>query len=112
MKAVDYEKMGVRISNYRSKKGLSQEQLGRMVVADYNHISRVEKGKRRPSLELIIQIANALDVSADDILIDSLEHSTASDEIHAYLQNCTETEKSILKKSINFIKTIFTEFGI
>lgn len=112
MKSVDYEKMGVRISKFRSKKGLSQEQLGRLVVADYNHISRVEKGKRRPSLELIIQIANALEVSADDILIDSLEHPATSDEIHSVLQDCSETEKSILTKTVEFVKTIFTEFGI
>ena len=112
MKSVDYEKIGNRINNYRTKKGLSLEQLGIIVLADFNHIARIEKGKRRPSLELIIQIANALDVSADDLLIDSLEHSAALDEVHVMLQDCTDTEKKILLQTVKFVKELFAKFGI
>ena len=112
MKEVDYGKIGERINYYRSQKGLSQEKLGLTVAASYSHISRVETGKSRPSLELIIQIANVLETSADDILIDSLEHPGASDEIHVILQNCTETERAILIKTVKFAKELFSEFGI
>lgn len=112
MKEVDYGKIGERINFYRSKKGLSQEKLGLTVAASYSHISRVETGNSRPSLELVIQIANALEISADDILIDSLDHSSVSDEMHLILQNCTETEKAILIKTVKFAKELFSEFGI
>ena len=45
MKSVDYLKIGKKISLFRSRKGLSQDQLGQLVLADFNHISRVETGK-------------------------------------------------------------------
>ena len=112
MKSVDYSKIGERIKSYRSKKGLSQEQLSLIVLADSKHLSGIENGKRRPSLELIIQIANALSVSADDILVDSLDYSAAMDEIHTFLMGCTETEREILNRFLKFLKELFIEFSI
>ena len=112
MKSVDYAKIGEKISLFRSQKGLSQEQLGQLVLADFNHISRVETGKRRPSLELIIQLANALSVSADDILVDSLEHPSSSDEFHSFLLNCTEKEKEIVSRTLKFVEELFSEFQL
>ena len=35
------------------------------------HISNIETGVRGPSLEMLIMIANVLDVSADDLLTDN-----------------------------------------
>ena len=112
MKAIDYSKIGERIHFYRSKKGLTQDELGMLVYADLNHISRVEIGKRRPSLELVVQLANALEVSANDLLFDSLEHPTDSDELHAFLMDCSETEKQITLETLRFLKTLFKEHRI
>ena len=112
MKEVDYGKIGERIKQFRSKKGLSQEQLGLLVIADSKHISHIEQGNRRPSLEILIHIANALDTSADDLLVDSLDHTAAKDELHELLADCSETEKAILIKTLKFTKELFSEFGI
>ena len=112
--AIDYKAAGARIKGFRKSCNLSQEELGAKVDVSYEHINRIEGGSRAISLDLLIRIANELKVSADDILVESLENSasTADDDIHRLLLDCTETEKKILTKTLTFMKALLTEFGI
>lgn len=112
--AVDYESIGKRIKYYRTEKRLSQEDLGNIVAVNNEHISRIEGGKKNLSLELLILIANALDVSADDLLTDNLKHSSSpvGTEIHDLLLDCNHDEKAILTRTLTFLKGLLSEFGI
>ena len=112
--AVDYEGIGKRIKYYRLSKGLSQEELGQAVNVNNEHLSRIETGTKYPSLELLIMVANALEVSADDLLIDSLEHTSSSigRELHTMLSACNHDEMEMLTRTLQFLKALFTEFGI
>ncbi len=112
--AIDYESIGKRIKSYRSMKNLSQEELGELVSINYRHISNIENGRRFPSLELIVAIANALDVSADDLLTDNLKHSSSpvDTEIHDLLLDCNHDEKAILTRTLTFLKALLSEFGV
>lgn len=112
--AVDYESIGKRIKYYRTEKRLSQEDLGNIVAVNNEHISRIEGGKKNLSLELLILIANALDVSADDLLTDNLKHfsSPVGTEIHDLLLDCNHDEKAILTRTLTFLKGLLSEFGI
>ncbi len=112
--AIDYESIGKRIKRYRMDKGLSQEELSELVLANHQHISNIETGRRFPSLELLVSIANALEVSADDLLTDSLTHSTSTSgtEIHTLLLDCNEDETKMLIKTLKFMKALLAEFGI
>ena len=76
--AVDYESIGRRIKRYRMDKKLSQEELGQEILTSSVHISYVESGSRKLSLELLVSIANALDVSADDLLQRSTTFSSTA----------------------------------
>lgn len=112
--AVNYKGLGNRIKYYRNEKSISQEELGTIVSTTDRHISNIETGAKPPSLDLLVAIANALDVSADDLLTDSLKHSTsaADTEIHDLLLDCNHDEKAILTKTLVFLKALLTEFGI
>ena len=57
------------IANIRKQKGLTQIQLAEMVGVNRFHISNIERGKSSPSLKLLIKIADALDVSLDDLFL-------------------------------------------
>ena len=109
---IDYSKIGARIKEYRNKKGLSQEALADTVSVDYRHIASIENGRKYPSLELVILIANALGISADDILFDVLDTVSLKDELHSLLAECSKTEESIIIRTVRFTKELFTEFGI
>lgn len=111
---LDNKKTGQNIKFYRNKKGLSQEELGEIVFASSTHISYLETGAKTPSLELLVLIANALDVSADDLLVGSLKNTSSSvgKEIHELLQKCSHDEEEILTRILFFMKELFSEYGI
>ena len=68
--AINYDELGKRISYFRARKGFSQETLGERIGVNNKHISNIEIGKSRPSLESLVEIANALGISADDLLVE------------------------------------------
>lgn len=103
--AIDYESLGKRIANARKQTGITQEALGEQLNMTRKHISVIEAAINRPSLDTLVDIANALNVSADDLLVDSLTHSasTADSEIHRLLLDCNAIEQEILTRMVKEI---------
>ena len=78
------------------------------------HIINIENGNKGPSLSVLVAIANTLNVSADDLLLDNLKrYGELSDaEIHTLLLDCNKTEKSIITKAMKSLKALLLENGI
>lgn len=112
--ATDYKALGKRISNARKQAGITQEALGEQLNMTRKHISVIESAIKRPSLDALVDIANALDVSTDDLLVDSLMHSTSTSnsEIHRFLLDCNEIEQEILTRMVREMKAILYGLGI
>ncbi|EQF26820.1 helix-turn-helix transcriptional regulator [Clostridioides difficile] len=68
------EFLGTRIRERRKELGLTIEQLSEKIDIGYNHLSNIERGRKIPSLSTFLELINALDISADIILKDSVEH--------------------------------------
>ena len=60
--------VGEEIKKARLKKKLSQRQLARKIGKTGQFISLIEKGENNPSLETLITIAVALDVSIEELI--------------------------------------------
>ena len=110
--AINYMRIGERIREYRLQKNMSQEDLAAIVLVNNRHISNVENGKKYPSLELIIEIANALGVSTDDLLCDSLTSVSSErwNNIHQILRKCSIREAEVLEKLMEFMHEILEQF--
>lgn len=67
---VDAVKIGLRIQQARTEKGMTQEQLASLVKRNTNYIGNLENGRSRPSLKLVIKLSKALDVNTDYLLMD------------------------------------------
>ena len=74
---MDLKAIGARIKEAREARGLTQEQLAEIVSLSTTHISVIERGVKGPRLETFVQIANALGVTADSLLLDVLDQSLA-----------------------------------
>ena len=57
-----------KIKDLRKRQGLSQKDLADMLGVSQNAVSQYESGKRVPSLDMLVKIANILSVSADYLL--------------------------------------------
>ena len=62
--------VGARIKEAREKSGLTQEDLAAELDMSPTHISVLERGRKAPKLETLVNIANALHVSTDMLLQD------------------------------------------
>lgn len=60
--------VGARISLLRDRRGLSVEQLARLVGLGSSELTAVESGRRGVTFECLIDIANALEVSASELV--------------------------------------------
>lgn len=60
--------VGNVIAEYRKVKGLSQEVLSGLSDIGRTHLSMIERGERKPTLETFFKICNALDVKPSEVL--------------------------------------------
>lgn len=65
-----YDALGRRIYHLRKKRGLTQEQLGARLLPQVTRasIANVESGKQRVLAHSVAQLADALEVTADELL--------------------------------------------
>ncbi len=76
-------------------------------------VAYLENGTKGISLETLINIANALEVSADFLLVDQLLYQSTKDTDASYiLLDCTKQEEQIITKNMNALKKILKEFII
>ena len=73
VKELDYVKIGERIREIRKERKWTQSELAYRAGINSSYLSHIETAKTKLSLPVIVQIANALSVSVDRLLCDSLE---------------------------------------
>ena len=103
---INYSLIGNRIKAARKAKGLSQSELSELIDKSVGYMSYIETGSKKPSLETLIQIANALDVTIDELLSDNLAAASpvSNTQINQLLSDCSAFEKSVILLSIKSIK--------
>ena len=62
------EKLGQNMKLIRAKNKMSQGDIARALEVDRGYISNIENGKKNPTLATIQKLADALKVSADELL--------------------------------------------
>lgn len=71
---MDYMDLGRRVRLKRLQLGWTQERLAKEIGVSTSFIGHVERGSRKASLETLVAMANAMDVSVDMLLYASLRH--------------------------------------
>lgn len=103
---MDYYKIGQKIRKIRKAHGLSQEELAEKVNISTTHMSHIETGNTKLSLQVLVDIAAALEVRTDDLLHDNpaAATGTALDEIAAVLERCTAQESKVIADVVRATK--------
>jgi transcriptional regulator with XRE-family HTH domain len=78
MSTVEIESIPSRLKAVREQRGLTQTDLGHRAGIAAASISHFETGQRLPSLESLVRIADALDVSIDELLGRTTNTATAN----------------------------------
>lgn len=77
----------------REQKNMSQSQIGEIFHASQNTVSQWENGKRKPSYDIIEEIANFFNVSVDYLL--GREEHTSMDYLSGYSNEHRKTDSYI-----------------
>ena len=107
---LNYKLIGVRLRAVRLKKGYTQEYLSEQSDISATHYSKIESGGTKLSLPCLVRVCNALGITPDEVLMDSVDSGTPKllKEAAAVFSGCTPNEIFLmlsiaesLKKSLN-----------
>lgn len=71
--------VGEVIARYRMKKGITQEVLSGLSDIGRTHLSAIERGERKPTLETLYRISVALDIKMS-VIVMSIEEEIEKNE--------------------------------
>lgn len=65
----DATEFATRLSNLRKAQGMTQESMAEALNISLEHLSKMERGKRKPSIDLVVAMACYFHVSTDYLLM-------------------------------------------
>ncbi len=105
---IDYVAIGNRIRENRKLKHMTQSALAEKSGVEPSNISHIERAATKVSLPTLIHIANALEVSLDELVTGSLikcEHIVVK-EINDLFADCTSKETQALIEILQTAKSV------
>lgn len=100
---VQYHIIGNRIQQRRKELGLKQYELAEQINISNNHMSSIETGREKPSLETLLHICELLRVSPDYLLLGNMHTDNTSHDILASLRLCSKEDIELAR---NFIELL------
>lgn len=104
----NYVGIGARIRGFRKGRNLTQEKLAEKAGVEPSNLSHIERGATKVSLPTLLKIANALEVSLDDLVYDSLEKSRhiSYKTLEDILSDCTDREVQSITEMAQLMKSL------
>lgn len=105
-KELDFSAIGKKLKEIRQSKGLTQEYVAHMADVNTSHISNIENNRVKISLQTLVYVCNALDVTLDFVLGKEYHqpNSVLDNAIVKELADCDEATKEQILKIIKAIK--------
>lgn len=96
------QNLGSKIREERQKSRLTQEQLAEKIGCNESYIGQIERSLKNPSLEVIVKIANALNVTVDYLLANNIK----VDQIDGLINEVVSLLKERDPEDVRFIITV------
>ena len=104
---LNYKLVGQRIRAMRKKRGMTQEQLAELAEISPQHCSGIETGAAKVSLPALIKIANVLEASMDELLMDSVSAAAKPEmmkEVEVLLADASADEMYLMLSQAKSLK--------
>ena len=103
---LDYKAIGKRIKIARINADLTQERLAELAGVSPTHLSNIETGTTKVSTSMLVNIANILRLSVDDLLCDSVVKAKVQfeREIAELLEDFDDYEIRVIKDVLQATK--------
>lgn len=110
---MNYYEIGQRIRKFRKAYNLSQEQLAEKIGISTTHMSHIETGNTKLSLQVFVDIANALSVQTDELLYDipQINRTVIKHELTEILDSCSQQDLYILVDVMETLKSALDKYN-
>lgn len=92
---INFKLIGQRIKNSRREKGFTQEVFSELLGVSIEHLSRIETGSCRPSLQLIEKICQILEISEENLMFGNNNTNNSSELINKIAFLSPEKQQAI-----------------
>lgn len=105
MQIINFEKIGEKLREIRTEKGLTQEYVANLANVNTSHISNIENNRAKISLSTLILVCNALNTTVDYVLNQEYTNDSVLDRcILLELHECDDDLKERILKIIQVLK--------
>lgn len=94
--------IGNKFQEYRLKNNLTQNQVAEITGLEPGHISQIERGLSKGSIDTLLKLCNAYKITPDIILYDLLDEDLKKD-VSIYAENFKKLNQKDKKSILHFI---------
>ncbi len=102
---INYTSIGKMIRRYRKSMGVTQAELAEISGIEPSNISHIERGATKVSLPTLVKIANALNVSLDDLVYESINNNRHI-SVKMFEEELIDCSASELMALVEIVKTV------
>lgn len=100
---MQYRDMGNRIKLRRKELKIKQATLAESLEISNNHMSAIENGREKPSLDIFVQICYKLNVTPDYLLLGNMNAYNIPKDISEKLRLCSQADIELAKDFIELL---------
>lgn len=99
----DFMPIGQAIKKARIVKGMTRDELSRIVDYDPRHLQAIENEGQKPSLEIFIQLVTIFGVSVDEYIFpnNKVKKSSVRRRLDAELYKLNDKELSVVEATVS-----------
>lgn len=95
--------MGNRIKLRRKELRIKQSELAEKLDISNNHISSIENGREKPSLDILLKICEELKVTPDYLLLGNIHTNDIPQNIMDGLRLCSDADIALARQFIELL---------
>ena len=96
---MDYRKLGARVRQQRELNDWTQGELARRVGVSSSFIGHIERGEKKASVETVVALCNAMEISPSVLLQDSL-----SDAVMRSQMSFAEEDQDLMNGLVHLLR--------
>lgn len=97
MKALDYPALGARVRQRRRALNLTQAELADRMAISASFLGHIERGTRSLSVDTLMSLCHALDLTPNDLLGEQVPPSARPDSMELLAQELLQAALALLR---------------
>ena len=109
--SINKKGLGRQIRKARTEKELTQQELADRIGITPKYLVRIETGERTPSMDVLALLANALEVSLDLLLSDSMDRKwKLTRDAEKIMKDCSPEERDFLMNMLKYTRELLRNY--